>query len=133
VNAPSKAAGAPGAVTVLHNPRCSKSRRALELLGEHGADVRTIEYLREPPARETLLEWIRASKDPPAAFVRADDLPRVAPDARVGPETTAEQVADLLAAHPALLQRPVARAGGRVVVGRPPERVLDLLRPEARR
>jgi arsenate reductase len=121
----SRSSGAP--VTVLHNPRCSKSRRALELLRERGAPVAVVEYLREPPSRAVLLEWIRASDDPPVAFVRLDDVAHHAAGARVGADATAAQVADLLSAHPALLQRPVARLGDRVVVGRPPERVLELL------
>jgi len=114
-----------GTVTLLHNPRCSKSRQALALLEAAGVGVEVRRYLDEPLDRAELealraklggavLDWTRVKE---AAFKDAG-LTRASQDA---------EVLDAMAAHPILMERPVAILGDRAVVGRPPERVHDLL------
>lgn len=111
-------------LTILHNPRCSKSRAALEVIGERPATV--VHYLKQPLSQAELLELLGKLDDEPAALVRRDplftELGLAADDVR-----SAEQVAALLAEHPQLMERPVVIAGGRAVIGRPTERVVDLL------
>lgn len=109
--------------TLFHNPACSKSRAALALLESRGVAVRVVDYLAAPPARATLsalagLPGLEAHALLRADDVRADGMP--IPDAD-------DAVLDLLAAHPRYLQRPLFVHAGRGVIGRPPERVLDLL------
>jgi arsenate reductase len=115
-----------GDLLVYHNPRCSKSRGALELLGDRGIDVEVIEYLQTPPDRATL-EWILDTIDEaPKDLVRVDDRFRelgLDPDAYQGREA----VIALLLEHPELMQRPVVIRGGRGLIARPSERVLALL------
>lgn len=113
-------------LVLFHNPRCSKSRGALELLRERGVEPAVVEYLKEPPDRATLERILDAVPDPPAALVRHDGrfaelgLDRDAYESR-------EAVVGLLLEHPELMERPVVLAGARGVIGRPPERVLDVL------
>ncbi len=121
-----------GDLLVYHNPRCSKSRGALELLGDRGIDVEVIEYLQTPPDRATL-EWILDTIDePPRDLVRVDDRFRelgLDPD-RLGDR---EAVITVLLEHPELMQRPVVIRGGRGLIARPSERVLALLDDEGPR
>jgi len=115
-----------GDLLVYHNPRCSKSRGALDLLAERGVDAEVVEYLQAPPDRATL-EWVLDTIDEaPAELVRHDDRYRelgLDPD---GYQDRAAVVA-LLLEHPELMQRPVVIRDGRGLIARPSERVLELL------
>ncbi|GAB3585319.1 ArsC/Spx/MgsR family protein [Calidifontibacter terrae] len=114
-------------VTVLHNPRCSTSRAALD--AAEGQDVEEVQYLKHPLTRAELLDLITKLEDEPADLVRRDplfhQLGLADDDVR-----TPEQVADLLAEHPKLMQRPVLIRGDRAIIGRPKERVPAFLRGE---
>lgn len=114
-------------VTLFHNPRCSKSRRALELLREQGVEVRVVDYQRSPVGREELLSLISASGEPPASFVRVNEPSFRRLGRCIDASTPADAIADILVREPELLQRPIARADEKVVIGRPPERCLELL------
>ena len=111
---------------VYHNPVCSKSRGALEILGEHGVDLDVIEYLKAPPSRADLERIVDAIPDAPGALVRKDkrfgDLGLTADDYQ-----TKAQVVTLLLEHPELMERPVVFRGDRAVIARPSEKVLELL------
>ena len=111
---------------VYHNPVCSKSRGALQILGERDADVEVIEYLQAPPDRAALEGIVDALDEPPAALVRHDDRFR-----QLGLDPGGYQARDavvaLLLEHPELMQRPVIIRDGRAVIARPSERVLELL------
>jgi arsenate reductase len=112
-------------VTIWHNPRCSKSRGALALLGEHGVDPEVVSYLDAAPTREQLVDVLRRlGTDDPRAITRTGEpryreleLASADPDALL----------DALAANPILIERPIVLVGERAVVARPPERVLELL------
>ncbi|WP_028934094.1 arsenate reductase (glutaredoxin) [Pseudonocardia spinosispora] len=114
-------------VTIWHNPRCSKSRGALALLTENGVDPQVVRYLDEAPSRDELVSVLRRlGTDDPRAITRTGEARfRELGLADAGPE----QLLDALAANPVLIERPIVQAGDRAVVGRPPERVLDLLNP----
>jgi arsenate reductase len=111
---------------IYHNPRCSKSRSALALLTERGAEIEVVEYLATPPDRPTLERLVRALGVPVRALVRTGE-PEYEAALAAGRGTTDDDLLDLLAAEPRLLQRPIVEIGNRAVIGRPPERVLDLL------
>ena len=114
------------AMRVYHNPVCSKSRGALEILGERGVDVDVIEYLKAPPSRAELERIVDAISDPPASLVRKDKRFReLGLDG--GDYQTKDEVVALLLEHPELMERPVVFRGERAVIARPSERVLELL------
>ena len=115
-----------GDLLVYHNPRCSKSRGALELLADRDADVEVIEYLQTPPDRATLAWILDTIDDRPAELVRIDDRFR---DLGLDPDAyqDREAVIALLLEHPELMQRPVVIRGERGLIARPSERVLELL------
>ena len=111
---------------LYHNPRCSKSRGALQLLHEHGIKPEIVEYLEQPPSPARLHELLRLLGTGPRSLLRTGE-----------PEYDALGLADMtldddmliaaMAAHPRLIERPVFVHAGRAVIGRPPERVLELL------
>jgi arsenate reductase len=107
---------------IYHNPRCSKSRAALALLNERGVDVEIVDYLTTPLRREQLAALLRKLRVDPLELVRRDD-PDVAARAVAAPDA----ILELLVEHPRALQRPIVEVGRRAVIGRPPERVLELL------
>ena len=108
-----------------HNPRCSKSRQALALLEENGAQVTVRRYLDTPPS----LEELRAAQA--ALGLTAIEMmrPKEAAFREMGLSRTDDEdtLLQAMADQPKLIERPVAFAGDKAVIGRPPERVLDLL------
>jgi arsenate reductase len=113
-------------VLVFHNPVCSKSRGALEILADRGVDADVVEYLKAPPERAVLERIVDAIDSEPAALVRKDKrFKELGLDA--GAYTTRAEVVGLLLEHPELMERPVVFVGDRAVIARPSERVLELL------
>ena len=115
-------------IVIYHNPRCSKSRQTLALIRDRGVEPEIVEYLKTP--------LDRGGAPGPSPRTRHDrrDLVRSgeAPYRELGlaePDTSEDDLIAAIAAHPILMQRPVVRRGRRALVGRPPERVADLLDP----
>src|SRR5215207_3379644 len=109
-------------VTVLHNPKCSTSRHAMDELTAAGTDVEVVQYLKAPLDRAALLELMAKLEDPPADLVRKDGFFK---ELGLDPAdyTTPEAVADLLVEHPRLMQRPVLVRADQAIIGRPKSRV----------
>ena len=111
---------------MFHNPRCSKSRGALEILADRDVAAEVVEYLETPPDRATLERILDAIPDAPGALVRHDkrfgELGLETADS-----TSREGVVALLLEHPELMERPVVFVGDRAVIARPSEKVLELL------
>ena len=111
---------------LYYNPRCSKSRAALELLLARGVSPQVLAYLDEPPSREELHALV-AMLDVPARHLLRTGEPEYAELGLDDPAKTDVQLIAAMAAHPQLIERPIFIHAGRAVVGRPPERVLELL------
>jgi arsenate reductase len=120
------AIGETEALRVYHNPVCSKSRGALEILADRGVDVDVVEYLQERPTRADLERILAAIPDEPAALVRKDKRFKEL-QLDPGDYQSSEQVVALLLEHPELMERPVVFRGDRALICRPSERVLELL------
>jgi arsenate reductase len=115
---------------IFHNPRCSKSRQALQRLHEAGVSPEIVDYLATPPTRARLEHVLRllGTDDPRAIMRTGESLYRELGLAAV---TDRDELLAALAAHPILIERPIiVRDDTRAVVGRPPERVDELLRGE---
>ena len=114
-------------LTLWHNPRCSKSRAALELLTARGIAPRVVQYLDTPPSPDDLRTATAALGIAPRDLLRTGESEYAA----LGLDDLSLDDAAIIAAmhaHPRLIERPVLlRDDGRAVVGRPPERVLELL------
>jgi len=109
-----------------HNPRCSKSRQGLALLEEHGAEIRVRLYLDDAPSAEELAAVRAALGNPPAIEMMRpkEALFKELGLSKAGDDATLMAV---MAEHPKLIERPLAIRDGRAVIGRPPEKLLDLL------
>jgi arsenate reductase len=112
-------------VVVLHNPRCSKSRRALELLAGRGVELLARPYLEQPLDRAELDDLARRLGRPAREWVRTGES--AWREAGLGPDSSEDEILDAMAEHPILIERPIVVRGLRAVVGRPPEAVLELL------
>lgn len=111
-------------VTIWHNPRCGKSRTALALLREHGVEPRVVEYLKTPPSGTEFRAVLRKLGMPPEQLVRKGEEGF---RALAGKTLTEGQWIEALLADPILIERPIVIRGERAIVGRPPEKVLELL------
>ncbi|MEA2624385.1 MAG: hypothetical protein QOD06_430 [Candidatus Binatota bacterium] len=111
---------------VYFNPGCGQARGALEILRARGVEFDVIEYLKTPLARGELERMVTMLDAPPAELVRKDKrFAALGLDAEA--YRTADQVVTLLLEHPELMQRPVVVRGGRAVIARPAEKVLEFL------
>lgn len=112
-------------ITVWHNPRCSTSRGVCSLLADRGIEPRVRRYLDEPPTRAELEELLDLlGVDDPREVVR--DTEHLYRELDLA-DADRDEVLDAIATHPILLQRPLVVRGERAVIGRPPERVAELL------
>ncbi|MDX1783682.1 MAG: arsenate reductase (glutaredoxin) [Aequorivita vladivostokensis] len=111
--------------TLYHNPRCSKSRQALQLLEEEGETIEIVKYLENPPTHQELKQVIELLGIDPIELVRKQEAGWR--ENYKGKDLTNEEVIDAMIQHPKLIERPIAIKGTHAVVGRPPEKVLDIL------
>jgi arsenate reductase len=111
--------------TIYHNPRCSKSRAALELLHESGVEPRIVEYLKTPPTVAELRTIIGKLGMEPEQLVRKGE--DVYKRKYAGKALTASQWIDAMVKDPVLIERPIVVSGERAALGRPPENVKPLL------
>ena len=110
--------------TIWHNPRCSKSRAALLLLRQAGYEVDVVEYLRNPPSRATLARLYAAAGMEPAQGLRITGTDAVA---RGLPQASADAVLDAMVADPSLIERPLVETPKGVRLGRPTERLQEIM------
>ncbi len=109
----------------LHNPRCSKSRAALELVRDAGVELPVREYLRDPLSVAELRRIVKLLGVRPIDIVRRGEPQYKA--LGLGDTTPDEEVLRAMAGNPILIERPIVVRGERAVVGRPPETVKEIL------
>ena len=113
-------------ITFYHNPRCSKSRQTLELLRERGVEPIVVEYLKTPPDRAELEAILDLLGLEPRDLIRSGEAEYR--QAGLGdPSLSRDALIDAMLKYPKLIQRPIVVANGRAAIGRPPERVLEIL------
>jgi len=112
-------------ITIYHNPRCSKSRQGLAILGNSTKDFEIVKYLDIPLSEEKLKEIIDLLKIKPIDLVRTNEA--IWKEHYKGKNLSDAQVITAMAEHPKLIERPIVVNGNKAVVGRPPEAILDIL------
>lgn len=113
-------------VIIYHNPRCSKSRKTLELLELHQQHPQIIEYLKSPPDTQTLKQLLKKlgisardllrSKEEEFKLAGLDD-----------PNLSDDEIIATMIKFPKLIERPIVVVGNKAILGRPPEKVLELI------
>lgn len=117
-------------VTIYHNPRCSKSREALELLRRRGREPTVIEYLATPPDATRLKQILNLLGIGPRDLMRTGEA-AYKENGLADPALAPEALIAAMVAHPVLIERPIVvvtdEDGERAAIGRPPENVLKIL------
>lgn len=108
--------------TIYHNPRCSKSREALALLNDAGAEVTVVEYLKTPPSRDELARLYAK-----AGILPRDGLRKAEDSAKALKGASDDAILDAMAADPVLIERPLVETEKGVRLGRPPEAIREIL------
>lgn len=110
---------------IYHNPRCSKSRQTLQIIQDKGLDVEIIEYLKDVPTKATLKEILKKLN------LNAEDIVRKGEadykENFKGKQLSNEEWIAAMVKYPKLIERPIVVKGDRAVVGRPPEKVIELM------
>ena len=110
---------------IYHNPRCSKSREALEILNAKSCEIEIREYLKKPPTKKELKELLAKLGCKAFDIVRKKEelfLKKFA-----NKKFSEQEWIQILTEHPELIERPIVIDGYKAVIGRPPELVLDLI------
>ena len=110
---------------IWHNPRCSKSRETMSILEENGVEAEVVKYMDELQSVESIKAVLKKLN------ISARDLMRTKEEEYkvlgLKDETDEEKLIEAMAAHPKLIERPIVIKGNKAVLGRPPEKVLELL------
>ncbi len=108
--------------TIWHNPRCSKSRETLALLEEAGAQVTVVRYLETPPTRDELARLYARAGMSPREGLRSGEAA-----AKALKTAGDDAILDAMVADPILIERPLVETEKGVRLGRPPEKVREIL------
>lgn len=110
---------------VYHNTRCTKSREACTILQDKKVKFETIEYLKTPPTQKELKELLKM------LGMKAEDVVRkgepLFKEKFENKKLTEAQWIKALAENPILIERPIIVKGNKAIIGRPPEKVLDII------
>jgi len=111
---------------IYHNPNCSTSRKTLALLQEKGVDVEVVEYLKNPPSRDELVELLEKMGMKPRELLRKKGDLYKELDLE-NPRWTDDQILDFMVRHPVLIERPIVVTDKGARLCRPVEKVLEIL------
>ena len=114
------------AITIYHNPDCGTSRNTLAMIRQSGEEPEVIEYLKNPPSRERLVELIAAIGITPRGLLREKGTP-YGELGLADPKWSDEELVDFMMAHPILINRPILVTPLGTKLCRPSEAVLDIL------
>ncbi|MBJ7879898.1 arsenate reductase (glutaredoxin) [Gelidibacter salicanalis] len=112
-------------ISIYHNPRCSKSREALQLLEANTSDFKVIKYLDDVLTGEDLENIIKLLGITPIDLVRKNEA--VWKENFKNSNLTDTEIIAAMAKHPKLIERPIVINGNKAVIGRPPHSILDIL------
>lgn len=114
------------AITIFHNPRCSKSRATLSLLQERGIEPQVRLYLEQPPTADELRAILKKLGIPARALLRKGEA-EYREQGLADDSLSEDALIEAMAATPKLIERPIVIAGKRAALGRPPESVLEIV------
>jgi len=110
---------------IYHNPRCRKSRETLAILEEKGINPEIILYLEDVPSQKELKQIIGLLKIKPAELLRKTES--AYKEFIKGKDLTEQQLIKLMVEYPKLIERPIVIKNKKAIIGRPPEKVLELI------
>ncbi len=110
---------------IYHNPRCSKSRQGLEILNSSNENFEIVDYQNNPPTVKELKEILKMLGISPIQLVRENE--EIWKENYKGKELNDAAIIDAMCTYPKLIERPIVIKGNKAVIGRPPERIKELL------
>jgi arsenate reductase (glutaredoxin) len=113
-------------VTIYHNPRCSKSRETLKLLEEKGIKPEVVEYLKHPPTKDELTAILQKLGLKPRDLMRTKEA-EYKENGLDDPSLSDAELIEAMIRIPKLIERPIVLSQGKAAIGRPPEKVLDII------
>ena len=111
---------------IYHNPRCSKSRKTLQIIRDHGVEPEVVEYLKTPPTESEIKKISTLLGLDPKRFVRTseNDFKENGLSEKISDN---EAMFRLMAKFPKVIERPIVVSDDSAIIGRPPENVLKIL------
>ena len=113
-------------VTIYHNPRCSKSRQTLQLIEAYGIKPKIVEYLQTPPSAAELKDILRKLGIKPRDLLRSGEA-RYAELELKDAKLDDDALIVIMTENPILIERPIVVSEDKAAIGRPPEKVLEIL------
>lgn len=113
-------------VSIFYNPKCSKCRLTMDILNDKGIDTTVVEYLDTPPSSDDLIEVLELLGLEPRDLMRKHETPYKDNDLD-DPNLSREQLIQAMIDNPILIERPIVINGNKAIIGRPPEKILDIL------
>lgn len=112
------------AITIYHNPRCSKSRQALEILREKGIEPEIVEYLKNPPDEKTVRQLLTHLNLSPRDLMRKKE----AKECGLHDDTLSDdQLIAGIVDNPSVIERPIVLTDRGAAICRPPEKVIEII------
>lgn len=113
-------------IKIYHNSRCSKSRQTLEILKNNNCDIQIIEYLKSPPTFQELEDVLDKLNFEPRDLMRKGE--KIYKEENLSNASlTNNTLIEKMILNPILIERPIVISGDKVVIGRPPEKVLEII------
>lgn len=112
-------------IQIYHNARCGKSRCAFEILEKSGKEFEVIKYLENVPSKEKLKEIISKLKISPIELVRQNES--IWKEQFKGKDLSDAAIIEAMVLNPILIERPIIINGNKAIIGRPPEKILDII------
>jgi arsenate reductase len=113
-------------VQIFYNPRCSKCRLTMDILNDRGVQTTVVEYLNTPPDTAELNKVLDILGLEPRDLMRKHETP-YKENKLDNPDLSREQLIQAMIDNPILIERPIIINGNKATIGRPPEKVLDIL------
>ncbi|MBW2960658.1 arsenate reductase (glutaredoxin) [Mesonia aestuariivivens] len=112
-------------IKIYHNPRCSKSRDGLKILEESGKDFQIVKYLDVPMKKEEIKKVLELLEISAEELIRKNE--KVWKENYKDKELSEDEIIAAMQEHPKLIERPIVVNNEKAVIGRPPEKIKDLL------
>ncbi|MEP3387010.1 MAG: arsenate reductase (glutaredoxin) [Reichenbachiella sp.] len=110
---------------IYHNPRCTKSRQSLALLEEKNEEIEIVEYLKSNPSKQEVTELVSMLGIKPLELIRKGE--KIYKEEFKGKELSDEAWIEAMVSYPILIERPIVVKNGKAAIGRPIEKVIEIL------
>lgn len=112
-------------ITIWHNPKCSKSREAMEIVQDNKYEAKVVKYLEAAPDKNQIKTVLKMLGITPRELMRTKE--DIYKELNLNDETDDEALIEAMAKHPKLIERPIIIKGERAIIGRPVEKIAEFL------